>query len=78
MGDNESSAKRKIHGFESLQKEIEKTYTSSLTTHLKALEKRSKLPKRSRWQELIKLRAEINQTKTKRTIQEPTKPRAFI
>jgi hypothetical protein len=41
-----------------------------LTAHLKALEqKEANTPKRSRRQEIIKLRAEINQVETKRTIQ---------
>jgi hypothetical protein len=40
-----------------------------LTAHLKALEqKEASSPKRSRQQEIIKLRAEINQVETKRTI----------
>jgi hypothetical protein len=50
-------------------KNLERAYTSSLTAHLKALEqKEANAPKRSRWQEIIKLRAEINQVETKRTI----------
>jgi hypothetical protein len=41
-----------------------------LTAHLKALEqKEPNTPKRNRRQEIIKLRAEINQVETKRTIQ---------
>jgi hypothetical protein len=45
-------------------------YTSSLTAYLKALkQKEANIPKRSRWQEIIKLRAEINQIETKGTIQ---------
>jgi hypothetical protein len=40
-----------------------------LTTHLKVLEQKETNSLRSRWQEVIKLRAEINQVKTKRTIQ---------
>jgi hypothetical protein len=45
-------------------------YTSSLAAHLKALEqKEANSPKSTRWQEIIKLRAEINQVETKRTIQ---------
>jgi hypothetical protein len=41
---------------------LERTYTSSVTAHLKALEqKETNSPKRSRQQEIIKLRAEINQ-----------------
>jgi hypothetical protein len=46
-----------------------------LITHLKALEKKeANSPKRSRRQEIIKLRAEINQVETKRTIQRIAKP----
>jgi hypothetical protein len=52
------------------QKKLERVYTTSLTAHLKALEKKEAiLPKRCRWQEIINLRAEINQVETKRTIQ---------
>jgi hypothetical protein len=52
------------------KKKLEQAYTSSLSAHLKALEqKEANSPKRSRWQEIIKLRAEINQVETKRTIQ---------
>jgi hypothetical protein len=52
------------------KKILEGAYTSSLTEHLKALEqKEANSPKRSRRQEIIKLRAEINQEETKRTIQ---------
>jgi hypothetical protein len=51
------------------KKKLEKAYTSSLTAHLKALEqKEANSPKKSRLQEIIKLRAEINQVETKRTI----------
>jgi hypothetical protein len=51
------------------KKKLDRAYTSSLTAHLKALEqKEATSPKRSRWQEIIKLRAEINQVETKRTL----------
>jgi hypothetical protein len=54
----------------SAKKKLERAHTSSLTAHLKALEqKEANLSKRSRQQELIKLRAEINHVETKRTIQ---------
>ena len=44
------------------KKKLERAHTSSLTTHLKALEqKEANRPKRSRRQEIIKLRGEINQ-----------------
>jgi hypothetical protein len=52
------------------KKKLERVYTSSLTAQLKALEqKQANSPKRSTQQEIIKLRAEINQVETKRTIQ---------
>jgi hypothetical protein len=49
------------------KKKLEKAYTSSWTAHLKALkQKEANSPKRSRWQEIIKLRGEINQVKKKK------------
>jgi hypothetical protein len=43
------------------KKKLERAYTSSLTAHLKALEqKQANTPERSRHQEIIKLKAEIN------------------
>jgi hypothetical protein len=60
-------------------KKLERAYTSSLTAPLKALEeKQANTPKRSRWQEIIKLRAEINQVETKRTIQRINKARSWF
>ena len=80
MGHNESSAKRKTHSSECLQKENgESLHANSLTVHLKALEqKEANTPKRSRRQEIIKLRAGINQTETKRTIQKINKTRSWF
>ena len=58
---------------------LERAHTSSLTTHLKALEqKEAKSPKRSRGQEIIKLRDEINQVETKRTIQRINQTRCWF
>ena len=70
MGHNESISKRETHSSECLKKKLERTHTNSLTTHLKALEKKEEnSPKRSRRQKKIKLRGEINQVETRRTIQ---------
>jgi hypothetical protein len=64
----------KLLALSAVKRKPERAYTSNLTAHLKALEqKEANSPKRSRWQEIIKLRAEINQFKTKRTIQELSK-----
>jgi hypothetical protein len=50
-----------------------------LTAHLKALEqKEANSPKRSRQQEIIKLRAKINQVETKRTIQRINQTRSWF
>jgi hypothetical protein len=50
-----------------------------LIAHLKVLEqKETNSPKRSRWQEIIKIRVEINQIETKRTIQRINKTRSWF
>jgi hypothetical protein len=60
----------KLIALSASKNELERAHTSSLTTHLKALEqKEAKLYNRSRRQEIIKLRGEINQVETRRTIQ---------
>jgi hypothetical protein len=59
----------KLIALSAFKKKLERTYTSSLTAHLRALEqKEANTHKRSIWQEIIKLRAEINQVETKRTM----------
>ena len=61
------------------KKKLERAYTSSFTTHLKALEpKEANTPKRNRLQEIIKLRAEINQVQRKRTIQRINKTQSWF
>jgi hypothetical protein len=57
------------------KKKPERAYTSSLTAHIEALElKEANLPKRSRQQEIIKLRAEIKQVDKKELFKESIKP----
>jgi hypothetical protein len=57
---------------------LERAYTSSLTAHLEALKgKEANSPKRSRWQEIIKLRSEINQLETKGTSQRINQTRSW-
>jgi hypothetical protein len=65
------------------KRNLERAYTSSLTAHLKALEKKKKeeeanRPMRSRREEIVKLRAEINQVETKRTIQTQQNQELFL
>ena len=61
------------------KKKLERAYTSSLTAHLKDLEKKeTNTHKRSRWQEIIKLRADIKQVETKRNIQRTNQTRSWF
>jgi len=61
------------------RKKQERAYISSLTAHLKALEqKEANTSKRSTHQEIIKLRAEINQIETQRTIQRINNARTWF
>jgi hypothetical protein len=60
----------KFIALSSSKKKLERAYTSSLTANLKALEhKKANTSKRNKHQQIIKLRAEINQVKTERTKQ---------
>jgi hypothetical protein len=69
----------KLIALSASKKKLARSYISSLTAHLKALEqKEANTPKRNRWQEIIKLRAEINQIETKRTIQRINKTRSWF
>ena len=58
-------------------KEQEKNQINSLTLHLKQLEKELKNPKVSRRKEIIKIRAEINERKTKETIAKINKTKSW-
>jgi hypothetical protein len=69
----------KLIALSASKKKLEKVYTSSLTAHLEALEqKETNSLKRSRQEELIKLRAEINQVEKKGTIQRINKTRTWF
>ena len=69
----------KLIALSASKKKRERAHTSSLTTHLKALEKKeANSPKRSRQQEIIKLRGEINQVETRRTIQRINQTRSWF
>lgn len=60
-----------------LIKKWERSYSNNLTAYLKALkEKEANTPKRNRRKEIVKLRAETNQTETKRTKQRINKTKS--
>jgi len=69
----------KLIALSACRKKWERAYISSLTAHLKALgQKEANTPRRSRRQEIIKLRAEINQVETKRTIQRINRTKSWF
>jgi hypothetical protein len=69
----------KLIALSASKKKLERTYTSSMTAYLEALElKEANSLKRSRQQETIKLKAEINQVKTKGTIQRINQNRSWF
>jgi hypothetical protein len=69
----------KLIALSASKKKVERAHTSSLTTHLKGLEeKEANSPKRSRWQEIIKLKGEINQVESGRTIQRINQMRSWF
>jgi len=70
MGHNESRAKRKTHSSECFDKETRENihyYLDSIPKSSRT--KDANTSKRSRWQDIIKLMAKINQVETKRSIQ---------
>ena len=62
--------REKFIALSAMVKKLERSHTNNLTTQLRAIEqKEANSPKRSRRQEIVKIRAETNQVETKKTIQ---------
>jgi hypothetical protein len=70
--------RRKLIALSAPKKKIDKAYTKSLTSHLEPLEQKKANSPKSRQQEIIKLRGEINQVETKRTIQRIKQTRSWF
>ena len=71
MGHIESSAKGKHMALSASKKKLGKVYTSNLIAHVKALkQKEGNTHKRSRSQEISKLRVEINHIEKKNYIKD--------
>jgi hypothetical protein len=67
MGHSESSAKKRTHSSKCLQNETGESIHQQLNSTLESSRtKEANSSKRSRWREIIKLRAEINQVETKK------------
>jgi hypothetical protein len=75
----EAILRRKPVVLSACKKKWERAHTSSLIAQLKAIEqKEANSPKRSRQQEIIKLRAEINQLETKGTLKRTNQTRSWF
>ena len=62
-----------------LVKKLERSYTNNLTAHQRALEQKKVIsPKRSRRQEIVKLRADVNKIETRKTIQRINKTKSWF
>ena len=71
--------REKFIALSSLVKKLVIPYTNNLTAHLGALkQKEANSPKRSRRLEIVKLRPEINQIETKKTIQRISKTKSWL
>jgi hypothetical protein len=70
MGHSKGSPKRKVYSHECDIQRSERSQINDLILHLKLLEKQEQAnPKTSRRREIIKMKAEINEIETKKTIQ---------
>jgi hypothetical protein len=70
MGHRKGSPERKVYSHECIFKKTERSQISDLIVHHKLLEKQQKAnPKINRRREIIKIRAEINEIVTKKSIQ---------
>ena len=71
MGYGKGSPKREVHSHPRLSQELEKSQMHKLTLHLKDLEKEQQIrPKPSRRREIMKIRAEINEKETRKTVED--------
>ena len=76
---NERSTKRKTHTSECFQKETgESSHQQPDSTAKSPRTKEADIPKKSRRQEIIKIRAEIDQIETKRTVEIINKTKSWF
>ena len=70
MGCSKSSSKKEVYTIQSYLRKQEKSQINNLDLHLKQLEKEEQTkPKVRRKKEIIKIKAEINEIETKKTIE---------
>ena len=69
MGHSKGSPEREVHSNTGLHKKIETAQINKLTIHLQELEKQQQRhPRARRREEITKMRAELNDMESKRTI----------
>ena len=79
MGCSKSGSKREIYSYTSLPQETRKmSNTQSNLTSKGTRERRKTKPKVSRRKEIIKIRAEINEIETKKTIAKSNKSKSWF
>ena len=78
MGFSKSSAKGKVHSNTSLPQETREKSNKKLTLHLKQLEIEEMKNLKVSSREIIKIRAEINEKETKRTIAKINKTKRWF
>ena len=79
MGCSKSNSKREVYSYTSLSQETRKISKTNLTLHLNELEKEEQTkPKVSRRKEIIKIRSEINEIETKKTIAKINKSKSWF
>ena len=78
MGCSKSNSKREVYSIQAYLKKQEKSQINNLTLHLKELQKEQTKPKVSRRKEIIKIRAEINEIETKKTIAKINKTKSWF
>ena len=77
MGCSKSGSKREVYSKTMLPQETRKI-SNNLTLHLKEVEKEQAKSKISRRKEIIKIRAEINEIETKKTIAKTNKTKSWF
>ena len=79
MGYSKSSPIGKYIAIQASLKKLEKTQIHKLTFNLKEMEKKQQIkPTPSRRRELIKIRAELNELETRRTVEQINKTRSWF
>ena len=79
MGHSKGSPERHVHSETGLPKKDRKKIKNNLTLHLQKLEEQQQTkPRASRRKEIIKIRAELNDIETKRTVQSINKSRSWF